>query len=351
MVQDAIKKVFLNNSLANYLISLAIFLFGIIFFKILSRFLYIRFQKFTQKTKNLFDDFLIRVLYKNFMPLVYFGILYFSLVRLNLSVKVYKGLKILGLILFVTYGINFITSLVNFLLERYFSKTEEEALKAKSFNGVIVVLRFILWSISIIFLLDNFGFKIGSVLAGLGIGGVAIALAAQSLLGDLFSYFAILFDKPFNIGDFIIIDNFQGTIEHVGIKTTRIRSLSGEQVILSNSDLTGSRLKNYKRMDKRRVLFRIGVTYDTSASQLEKIPGIIRDIINSVEKTKFDRAHFYEYGDFSLNFEIVYYVLENDYNIYMDIQQKINLALFKKFAEEKIEFAFPTQTLYMQNNS
>ena len=348
MIQDVIKKVFLNNSLTDYLISFAIFVFGILFFKMISHFIYIKTQKLAQKTKNSFDDFLIKVLYKNLMPLVYFGVLFLALIRLNLSVKVYKGLKIFGLILFVTYGINFISSLVNFLLEQYFSKKEETALKAKSFNGVIVVLRFVLWSLSIVFLLDNFGFKISSVLAGLGIGGVAIALAAQSILGDLFSYFSILFDKPFDIGDFIIIGNFKGTIEHVGIKTTRIRSLSGEQVILSNSDLTSSRLQNYKRMDTRRVLFKIGVTYDTSLTQLEKIPNIIRDIINSVEKTKFDRAHFYEYGDFSLNFEIVYYVLDNDYNVYMDIQQKINLALFKKFAEEKIEFAFPTQTVYVE---
>ncbi|MFH1246058.1 MAG: mechanosensitive ion channel domain-containing protein, partial [Candidatus Omnitrophota bacterium] len=158
-------------------------------------------------------------------------------------------------------------------------------------------------------------------------------------------------DRPFEIGDFIIIEDFLGTIEHIGIKTTRIRSLSGEQVIFSNTDLTGSRVRNYKRMDKRRVVFKLGVTYQTSLKQLKSIPQIIEKIIKSIPDTLFDRAHFFAYGDSSLVFETVYYILSNDYNKYMDIQQMINLSIKENFDAEKIEFAYPTQTLYVSNTN
>jgi len=166
-------------------------------------------------------------------------------------------------------------------------------------------------------------------------------------LGDLFSYFSILFDRPFEIGDFIIIGDYLGTIEYIGVKTTRVRSLGGEQLIFSNTDLTNSRVRNYKRMEKRRVVFKLGVTYQTPLEKLKAIPGMIEDVIKSVSDTLFDRAHFFSYGDFSLIFEVVYYVIGADYNKYMNIQQEINFAVKKEFEKNKIEFAYPTQTLYL----
>ena len=217
----------------------------------------------------------------------------------------------------------------------------------RSLQGILKITKLIIWGIAIVFFLDNMGFKISAVIAGLGIGGVAIALAAQAVLGDLFSYFAIIFDRPFEAGDFIIIGEYLGTIEHIGIKTTRIRSLGGEQLVFSNTDLTNSRVRNYKRMQKRRVLFKLGVTYQTSSQQLESIPKIIEKIIKSVKNTVFDRAHFSSYGDFNLIFEIVYYVMSADYNKYMDIQQEINYAIKKEFESHAIEFAYPTQTLHV----
>mgnify|MGYP000314634949 CR=1 FL=1 len=151
--------------------------------------------------------------------------------------------------------------------------------------------------------------------------------------------------KPFEIGDFIIIDDKMGSIEYIGIKTTRIRTLGGEQLICSNTDLTNSRVHNYKRMEKRRVVFSFGVTYQTPASKIKKIPSIVKDIIQRDEGNTFDRAHFSSYGDFSLNFEVVYYVMSADYNIYMDRQQEINISIFETFEKENIEFAYPTQTI------
>ncbi len=212
---------------------------------------------------------------------------------------------------------------------------------------MLPVIKVAVWGIGIAFLLDNLGFKISTVIAGLGIGGIVVALAAQAVLGDLFSYFAILFDRPFEIGDFIIIEGYLGVVEHVGIKTTRIRSLSGEQLVFSNTDLTNSRVRNYKRMDKRRVLFKLGVTYQTSLEHMKEIPVIITDIIKMIKETTFDRAHFSSYGSFSLDFEVVYYVFGSDYNKYMDIQQKINLAIMEEFEKRGIEFAYPTQTLFL----
>ncbi|MCZ7615125.1 MAG: mechanosensitive ion channel family protein [Ignavibacteriaceae bacterium] len=173
--------------------------------------------------------------------------------------------------------------------------------------------------------MDNLGFDISAVIAGLGIGGIAIALAAQTILGDLFSYFVIFFDRPFEVGDFITVQDKSGTVEYTGIKTTRLRSLSGEQLVFSNHDLTNSRIHNYKKMERRRVVFTLRVIYQTTAEQIESIPKLVREIIESQQDVAFDRGHFASYGDFSLNFEFVYFVLEADYNKYMNIQQAINI--------------------------
>jgi len=207
--------------------------------------------------------------------------------------------------------------------------------------------RLVLWSIVLLMVLDNLGFNVTTLVASLGIGGIAVALAAQNILGDIFASVSIAVDKPFVIGDFIIIDDFMGTVEYIGLKTTRLRSLSGEQIIFANTDLLKSRIRNYKRMNERRVLFTFGVIYQTPLEKLERIPVMVREIIESQDRARFDRAHFMKYGDSSLDFEVVYYVNDRDYNIYMDVQQAINLALFRRFEKEGIEFAYPTRTLYV----
>ena len=185
----------------------------------------------------------------------------------------------------------------------------------------------------------------------LGVGGIAIGLAAQAVLKDLFSYFSIIFDRPFEVGDFIIVGDLLGTVEYIGAKTTRLRSLGGEQLIFSNTDLTDSRIKNYKRMEQRRVLFQFGIVYQTPYEKLQQIPSIVKKIIEDVEDTIFDRTHFSSYGDSNLVFEVVYYVVGSDYNKYMDIQQSINLAIFKEFETRGVEFAYPTQTLYINKTN
>jgi small-conductance mechanosensitive channel len=205
-------------------------------------------------------------------------------------------------------------------------------------NGVI-------WMLGFLLLFDNLGYNVTTIIAGLGIGGIAIALAAQSILGDLFNYFVIFFDRPFEIGDFITVDDKKGTVEYIGIKTTRLKSLTGEQLVFSNSDLTNSRIHNFKSMEQRRVSFSLGVVYQTSPQLLEKIPTLIKGIIEVQPTVTFDRAHFQKFSPSSLEYEVVYFVETSDYNLYMDLQQKINMEIFKVFAQEDIHFAYPTQSI------
>lgn len=208
--------------------------------------------------------------------------------------------------------------------------------------------RLLIWSLVLLALLDNLGFNVTTLLAGLGVGGIAVGLALQNILGDLFSSLSIVLDKPFQIGHFVVIDGFSGTIENIGLKTTRIRSISGEMLVFSNTDLTKARLRNYKFMQERRIVFAFGVTYDTPPDVMERIPGVVREIIGAQEPARFDRAHFKDFGDSSLNFEVVYWMKTADYTAYMDTQQHINLALMRRCAEMGVEFAFPTRTVQVQ---
>lgn len=217
-------------------------------------------------------------------------------------------------------------------------------------NLIGLISRVLLWSVIALLVLDHLGVNVTALVAGMGIGGIAVALALQNILGDLFASLSITIDKPFIIGDFLIIGEHMGSVENVGLKTTRVRSLSGEQLVFSNSDLLSSRIRNYGRMFERRVVFSIGVTYATPREKLRQIPNIIRDAVGAEDKTRFDRSHFMKYGDYALMFETVYYVLSPDYNIYMDIQQSIYFAIHEHFEQEGIEFAYPTQTLFVHKS-
>ncbi|MEM9772688.1 MAG: mechanosensitive ion channel family protein [Cyanobacteria bacterium P01_D01_bin.73] len=223
-------------------------------------------------------------------------------------------------------------------------KREKNKIKV---NLILPAIRVVLWTIGIIFLLQNLGYDLSAVVASLGIGGIAIALASQGLLQDLFSYFAIVLDVPFSIGDQIVVDNFTGTVEHIGIKTTRLESISGERLVFPNQYLTSSKIQNYREMKRRRIVFSLGVTYDTSREKLIAIPKVIQEIIESIEDAEFDRSHFTSYGASSLDFETAYYVLDRDYKIYANIHQQINFAIWDAFKARGIEFAYPSQTIYL----
>jgi small-conductance mechanosensitive channel len=272
---------------------------------------------------------------------------------LSLSKDIQSWLKSLAIVAFIIQIGLWVNEGVTFWYTRYERQyAADDPSRLTTMRGARVVLRLILAVIVVLLVLDNIpGVEITALVASLGIGGIAVALALQNILGDLFASLSIVLDKPFVVGDFIIVDSFLGTVENIGLKTTRIRSLSGEQLVFSNNDLLKSRIRNYKRMQERRVLFSFGVVYQTTADKLESIPGVIRSIIEGQSDTRFDRAHFQGYGDFALNFEVVYYVLSSDYNVYMDIQQAINLKIYRRFQASGIEFAYPTRTLYMNTIS
>ncbi len=211
------------------------------------------------------------------------------------------------------------------------------------------ILRVIVWALAIVFILSNFGVNISALVAGLGIGGIAIAFALQNVLSDIFASFSIYFDKPFKKGDFIIVGQDMGVVKKVGLKTTRVQTLQGQELIISNQELTSTRINNYKRMDKRRIVFSFGVTYDTNRTKLKKIPKMVSDIMNGLKDVRVDRVHLQKFGDFSMIFEAVYFLDSPDYNRYMDVQEEIIFKIIDAFDKEKIEFAFPTQTVYVNH--
>jgi small-conductance mechanosensitive channel len=306
-----------------------------------------RLKFFTLKTANTFDDHVIEGLKTHLPAFLYLGAFVAAVHSLNLPAGGARGVRLVVALWLLWACVRAANGVARFFIFQVWLGPRGDnnlALKIQSLTPFLTIL---LWLAGLIILLDNFGFKISALIAGLGIGGVAVALASQAILGDLFSYLAILFDKPFEPGDFIIVGDMMGTVENIGIKTTRLRSISGEQLVFSNTDLTGSRVRNFKRMQERRVLFRLGVAYDTPSDRLADIPQRLRAIIQTVPGTRFDRAHFATFGPSSLDFEVVFFVLSSDYNTYMDIQQTIHLAIKNEFDARGVAFAFPTQTIHI----
>jgi small-conductance mechanosensitive channel len=195
------------------------------------------------------------------------------------------------------------------------------------------------WTVAALLALDNLGVQIRPLLAGLGIGGIALALAVQTVLSDLLASLSIALDRPFGLGDYLALDTCEGTVEHIGVKSTRLRSLEGEQIVLSNSDILKSRVRNYGRMRERRALFRLGVDYDTPVAQLAAIPRAVREIIEATPDTRFERCHLLSCGERALQFEVVYYLTRPEYNLYADTQQGINLRILERFRAMEVSFA------------
>ena len=307
---------------------------------------------FAAATETHWDDAIVNAIKQTRIVFLLVTSLYLGSLFLQLPDRVQSIFQILFIIVLLLQSGIWLTAITTTVMEQYRQRAlEKNPAAATSINAIAFVSKIVIWSALILVALDSMGINITTVVAGLGIGGVAIALAIQNILGDLFASLSIILDKPFVIGDFIILNDYLGRVEYIGLKTTRVRSLSGEQIVFSNSDLLSSRVRNYGRMFERRVPFIIGVTYDTPRDKLKRIPEIIRDVIESQENTRFDRSHFMKYGDYALQFETVYYVLSPDYNIFMDIQQSINLMIHEAFEREQISFAYPTQKLFVSQAS
>lgn len=339
--------VFWNNTVRSYLVAAGIILVISIIVRILKAVTIGRLRAWAERTRTSLDDFLVRGLNRTVLPLLYFMGVYAGLSYLTFPPPFGKALEVVFKIIVVFFVVRMIVSTISYFLRAYLIKQENGEEKIRQMRGLMIIVNVVIWCFGLVFLLSNLGYDVTAIIAGLGIGGIAIALAAQTILGDLFSYFVIFFDRPFEIGDFIVVDDKSGTVEYVGIKTTRLKSLGGEQLVFSNTDLTNSRLHNYKRMERRRVVFKLGVIYETPESKLKLIPGLIKSIIENQEDVLFDRAHFSSYEASSLDFEVCYYVLSSDYTRYMDIQQHVNFRIMEEFEKLDIGFAYPTQTLYL----
>lgn len=339
---------FLENSLQTWLIALGAAILTLIVVYLVKRLSLFRFVALARQTNNSWDDAVAEMLSRTHSPFILIIALFIGSLFLNLTEQYQQIVHNIVAIALLMQGGFWLNSLAVFWLkydQKHRKKNDPASVAAVNAMGFIG--RLILWAVVLLLVLENLGIDVTALVAGLGVGGIAVALAVQNILGDLFASLSIVLDKPFNIGDFLIIDEYLGSVEHIGLKTTRMRSLSGEQLIFSNADLLKSRIKNYGRMFERRVVFKLGVTYQTPHDELTRIPEIIREAVEAQEPVRFDRSHFQSYGDFSLVFETVYYVLKPDYNIFMDIQQAINLHVHTRFKQEGIEFAYPTQTLYI----
>jgi small-conductance mechanosensitive channel len=301
-----------------------------------------------ERTVNWGDDLAVALVRKTSTPFLFALSVVVASRFLLLGPRVAETVNLAVFIFLLAQAGRWGNTAIDFWVVRYMEQRRAagEAGSAWTIRAMGYLGRVFLWAVILITALGTFDVNISALVTGLGVGGIAIALAVQNILGDLLAALAIVFDKPFVVGDFVVVDTMAGTVEHIGLKTTRIRSLSGEQIIFSNADLLKSRIRNFKRMAERRALFSIDVTYDTPPDLVATIPGMIREIIEAQPNVRFDRAHFTTFAESSLRFEAVYFVLAPEYVKFADTQQAINLELLRRFADLGIEFAFPTRTIH-----
>lgn len=339
-----------------YVAAACIFLGLIIISKLLLVIIVGHLRALSKRTKTDIDDVVINAIH-GIRAWVY------TLVSLYIALQVFAvpetAMKVLaGIVYFavVWQAIEIALCFIDYAATRFLEKDEDgdgivDPNTATASNMVTLIARIVLWALGIIFVLSNMGIEVTSLIAGLGIGGIAVAFALQGVLSDLFASFSLYFDKPFRIGDFIIIGADSGTVEKIGIKSTRIRTLQGEELVVSNTELTTARVQNFKKMKERRGTFKFGVTYETPQEKVKEINGIVARIFDSIDGARLDRVHFVSFGDSALLFEVVFYSESAAYTDYLDMQQSFNFDLMETFASLGIEFAYPTQMIYSKQVS
>ncbi len=345
-----LQEVYLGNTVADYFLAAGIFFAVLLALFIFKRGIIGQLRKVSTKTKTSIDDALISIINSYNWPLYFFVSLYGSVQVLNLSSRLAGWFQTVTMIVVVYYVVYTLEKLVEYSFQRIVQK---RILQDRNFDPAILsffekLIDVLLYLGGFLVVLQNLGFNVTTLLGGLGVGGIAIAFALQSVLGDVFASLSIFFDKPFKSGDFIVIGDDMGVVEKIGIKSTRIKTLQGEELVVSNKELTETRIHNYKQMRERRIAFTFGITYDATAKQIDQVNQAVTKIIDDIEKTRLDRVHFFQFGDSALTFEVVYFIEDSEYNVYMDIQQQINLAIKKQFEKIGVEMAYPTQTVYVK---
>ena len=341
--------VFYGNSITTWIVAgaiaaaVGIALYGVRFF------IKSRLSKLAVRTETKLDDILLEVLGSTYFVFILLVGLYIGSLSLDLPAKaalIVSRLAVAGFLFQVAlWGDAGIRAWRNHSQEMHGLMANSAGVT--SVGTLFFMGRMVLWVVVALMVLDNMGVNITTLVASMGIGGIAVALAVQNVLGDLFASLSIVLDKPFVVGDSIKVGEITGTVEYIGVKTTRLRALTGEQIVFSNAEMLKSVIHNQQRMVTRRAAFVISVTYDTAGEQLRAIPGMVKAIIESEENATFDRAHLSRFGASSLDFDVVYHVTKSEYAVFMDTQQSIFLKLFGQFAAQGIEFAYPTTVIKM----
>lgn len=348
-MNSILEQVYFHNSIQEYLIALGTIVLGSLILTIAKNVFLKQMKVWAEQTPGTTDDQVIRSIGRFGFAALQCAVVYWGISTLQLSHKAERVVEVVISVTITFFVVRLFSKLILLFLNNRIRKQERGEEKLKQLGGLMLIINIIVWVLGIVFLIDNLGGDVTAIVTGLGIGGIAIALAAQNILGDLFNYFVIFFDRPFEVGDFIIVDDKLGTVEYIGIKTTRIRSLSGEQLIIGNSNLTTARIHNYKRMATRRIVFTIDVEYGTPLETLKEISVLLKSIVAEQKRATFDRAHLAAYKEWSIRYEIVYIVGSPDYNVYMDIHQAINFRIYEEFTKRNIRFAIPTQNSVFRN--
>lgn len=341
-------EIYFGNTVMEWLVASGIFVGAAAVLWLMERFALGRFASFARQTQTGIDDLIAGVLSRTKITLLMVIAVFFASLSLNLSPMAELVLRRAAAIAIVLQCGVWAAAAITFWVDQFVAgKSDEDPAAVTTVSALSFIARLAVWLVVLLLILDNLGVQVTALLTGLGIGGIAVALAVKDVLGDLLSSLSIVLDRPFVIGDFLILSSeYRGTVEHVGLKSTRLRSFTGEELIVGNSDLLSSRIRNLGRMGDRRGDLMTGVTYDTSRHTLEQIPGWIAEIIDAQEDTRHDRTHLMNFGAYSVDFETVYYVTVPDFQRYADVRQAINLAIHEKFETEGVEFAYPTQVVY-----
>ncbi|MBI5391041.1 mechanosensitive ion channel family protein [Candidatus Woesearchaeota archaeon] len=352
-VINALREEIVKNSTNDYVSSAIVFLVGLVILKIFKTVIISKLKQLALKTKNDVDDALIEFVDEIHWPVFVIGAAWFASKPLHLPVLVDTAFNYVIYATLVYLAIKLSFKVINYFTEKEVRRRKEqhEGQNVSVVNFLSIGAKTIVIILIGILVLSNIGLNVSSLLAGLGIGGIALAFGLQRVLEDIFSSVSIYFDQPFKEGDFIVVGTDRGTVRRIGLRSTRIKTLRGEELIVPNKELTSTRVSNLKNMEQRRIEFNVGVEYNTPVRKIKKIKAAVKKIITQQPSAEFDRVHFKAFGDFSLIFEIVYFVKSRSVKEYKDTQEAINLGMMKYFEKEDIKFAYPTQTIILQKEN
>jgi len=322
---------------------IAVFLVVLLAFYTLKAVIIGRLRTISEKTKNDFDDFFVEAL--KTLRFVFGATVALLVAVLVSGINPFESI---GFAVLVVAVVTFqVTRSIGVIFNYLVKKISKEERTNASVQGLKTIINVFIWIIGALTIVSVLGYNINSLIAGLGIGGIAVALAVQNVLSDVFSSFAIFFDRPFAVGDYILVDDKEGTVVAIGMKSTRIQSLRGEEIVMSNRNLTDAVVQNFGKLERRRVVQDLGFEYGTTNDQLSSLPNALEEIVNSESKAEFERAFFNDFGNSALEIKLTYYVNSPDYDEFTQIKHRLNLAIKARIEKEGASLAFPTQTLHV----